>query len=74
MKSCTTNPIIWTIIFESIATVLLGVFYMYSAIILSQNSVTNEISLANNNIDDIAIVNDTLIDEIDVPTFFEVSY
>lgn len=64
-----SHRVLWTLIFENIATILLGIFYLYSAVILSQTFVSNDPDWLVNNIDDLAIVNGT-ISEPDAESFY----
>lgn len=55
------NPNLWTLIAESVSTILLGLFYVSSAVLLSRNYSIEETGLINNHIEDVAIImNDSL--------------
>lgn len=58
------NPNLWTLIAESVSTILLGIFYVSSAVVLSRNYNVEETGLMNNHIEDVAIImNDSLSTE-----------
>ncbi|XP_050315637.1 uncharacterized protein LOC126750160 [Anthonomus grandis grandis] len=58
LKTIIKHLDLWPIVFENVTLVILGIFYIYSAVILSQKG---EITKVEENIwDDFAIVNDTM--------------
>ncbi|XP_066257667.1 uncharacterized protein [Euwallacea similis] len=71
-KTSLKSTNLWTLIFESLATILLGVFYLCSAVILSRSyNRADEVGFVNN-IEDLAIINETLMRDVETPVFYSV--
>ncbi|XP_066149321.1 uncharacterized protein [Euwallacea fornicatus] len=71
-KTSLKSTNLWILIFESLATILLGVFYLCSAVILSRSyNRADEVGFVNN-IEDLAIINETMIEDAETPVFYSV--